>query len=426
MVEPRLTPAEATSQVIGLINSRPVSPWPHEIEAIIARIVSAPTLMSLPDHVVDYRTKAQAFYRHSKNVMGPMKPDAPRHDAVYEYDTKLGRQADVAGDVVLDTSPTTWGDLIGLASIVAHEAGHDLDALGERRTNDGDPGPKAAEMLALAVLRMHGGAVPQASGVKTCQHTSTQATSPLGEVSAAFASAYSEWHKAHDFCEWASAEYGRIETGDETPNAKNILEQVRYWSDEHEAKTHALLELGATSLAELQLLLPVLKAWNFPTMAVSPAYPEWAIADGPDQEEDWGNRSIAYFVRSAARPMESMGRTDRLPRPPKLDVDVPLLEYTGEQIQDLYRKGKSDEADALDLKLAAMTRIVWGRPALTVKDLRMRAAIARHWHNDQSPDEEDFKPWQNPDEMDDWGDRAIAHLIHAVLNFKVGINANAE
>ena len=41
------------------------------------------------------------------------------------------------------------GDLIGLASIVAHEAGHDLDALGERRTNDGDPGPKAAEMQAL-------------------------------------------------------------------------------------------------------------------------------------------------------------------------------------------------------------------------------------------------------------------------------------
>jgi hypothetical protein len=73
-----------------------------------------------------------------------------------------------------------------------------------------------------------------------------------------------------------------------------------------------------------------------------------------------------------------------------------------------------------------MTSIVWGRPALTVNDLRMRAQIARHWHNDQSPDEEDFQPWQNPDEMDDWGDRAIAHLIHAVLNFKVGSNANAK
>ena len=51
--------------------------------------------------------------------------------------------------------------MIGLASIVAHEAGHDLDALGPRRTNDGDPGPKAAEMLALAALRLHASAVPQ-------------------------------------------------------------------------------------------------------------------------------------------------------------------------------------------------------------------------------------------------------------------------
>jgi hypothetical protein len=63
--------------------------------------------------------------------------------------------------VVFDTPPTTWGDLIGLASMVAHEAGHDLDALGARRTNDGDPGPKAAKMLALAVLRLHASAVPK-------------------------------------------------------------------------------------------------------------------------------------------------------------------------------------------------------------------------------------------------------------------------
>jgi hypothetical protein len=45
--------------------------------------------------------------------------------------------------------------------MVAHEAGHDLDALGSRRTKDGDPGPIAAAMLALAVLRLHAMAVPQ-------------------------------------------------------------------------------------------------------------------------------------------------------------------------------------------------------------------------------------------------------------------------
>jgi hypothetical protein len=162
MVE-RLTPAEATSQVVALINSRPVSPWPREIEAIIAR-VGSPSMsasISLSPQVVTFRAKAQAFYRHSKYVMGPLHPAAPNHDAVYGYDTELGRQADVAGEVLLNTPPTTWGDLVELASVVAHEAGHDLDALGERRTSDGDPGPKAAEMLALAVLRLHAMAVPQ-------------------------------------------------------------------------------------------------------------------------------------------------------------------------------------------------------------------------------------------------------------------------
>jgi hypothetical protein len=95
MVEPRLTAAEAATRIVGLINSRPATPWPHEIEAIIARIapmVPAATL-TLPDHVVAYRAKTQEFYRHSKHVMGPLTFDAPNHDVVYERDTELGRQA---------------------------------------------------------------------------------------------------------------------------------------------------------------------------------------------------------------------------------------------------------------------------------------------------------------------------------------------
>jgi hypothetical protein len=156
-----LTAKDAAAQIVALINSRPVSPWLEEVEAITARIGPVPASTSLPPHVVAYREKTQAYYRYCRDVTGPMEFDAPNHDAAEARASELSGQADAAGDVLLDTAPATWGDLIGLASIVAHEAGHDLDALGPRRTNDGDPGPKAAEMLALAVLRFHASTVPQ-------------------------------------------------------------------------------------------------------------------------------------------------------------------------------------------------------------------------------------------------------------------------
>ena len=143
MVEHRLTAAEAATAIVHLINTSPRTPWAGEIEAITARVGSVP-VSSVPD-----RSRRRLPCECADVLSAPKRRDGAdearrtEHDQVYEYDTQLGCQSDVAGEVVLDTPPTTWGDLIGLASIVAHEAGHDLDALGARRTNDGDPGPKA-------------------------------------------------------------------------------------------------------------------------------------------------------------------------------------------------------------------------------------------------------------------------------------------
>jgi hypothetical protein len=161
MVDPRLTAAEATSQIIGLINSKPTTPWPAEVKAIVDRVAKVPTATpAMPDHVVAYHDRARELLRQCK-VVGPMRHTEPNYEAEYQRSTELSNRVDEVGAVILETPAVTWGDLVGLASIVAHEAGHDLDALGPRRTNDGDPGPKAAEMLALAVLRLQAAAVPQ-------------------------------------------------------------------------------------------------------------------------------------------------------------------------------------------------------------------------------------------------------------------------
>ena len=71
--------------------------------------VPAPASMSLPAHVVAYRAKTQEFYRHAKDVLGPLAFDAPNHDVEYERGAELGKQADVAGDVVLDTPAVDMG-----------------------------------------------------------------------------------------------------------------------------------------------------------------------------------------------------------------------------------------------------------------------------------------------------------------------------
>lgn len=158
----RLTVAEAASQIVGLINSRPATPWPHEIEAIIACVaLTSNAASALPDRVVAYRTIAQQYFDHSTSVLGPLPDDAPDNHPALIKSAELSNQVDAAGARILRSPAETWGDLVGLASIIAHEDGHDLDVLGDLRNPDRDPGPVAAQKLALAVLRLHARAIPQ-------------------------------------------------------------------------------------------------------------------------------------------------------------------------------------------------------------------------------------------------------------------------
>jgi hypothetical protein len=158
-----LTAKQAAAQIVGLINSRPATPWPHEIEAIIARLAPTPAATaSLPNHVVAYRERAQAYYHHSVNVLGPLPDNAPDDHPEWVRNAALSNEVDAAATPILQAPAETWGDIVGLASIVVHEQGHDLDALGGRKVDQSrDPGIVAPEALALAILRLHARAVPQ-------------------------------------------------------------------------------------------------------------------------------------------------------------------------------------------------------------------------------------------------------------------------
>lgn len=87
MVEPHLTAAEATSQIIGLINSRPATPWPREVEAIIARVNPAPASMSQSPQVGAHITN---------EPFGPVTPELAA--AFFAWDQARIRDSDELDD----------------------------------------------------------------------------------------------------------------------------------------------------------------------------------------------------------------------------------------------------------------------------------------------------------------------------------------
>jgi hypothetical protein len=70
-----------------------------------------------------------------------------------------------------------------------------------------------------------------------------------------------------------------------------------------------------------------------------------------------------------------------------------------------------DEHDRFMEQATRIAEAVWSAPPRSIADLYVRAEIARYWHQG----EETRLEGEKPEECDDWGHRAIAELIHAVL-----------
>jgi hypothetical protein len=80
------------------------------------------------------------------------------------------------------------------------------------------------------------------------------------------------------------------------------------------------------------------------------------------------------------------------------------------------RKADLDECDDCTDEASKLAYAVWSTPPRSIDDIYTRAEIARYWHQG----EETWLEGQKPEECDDWGDRAVAELIHAVLELGAG------
>ena len=111
MVEPRLTAAEAATQIVGLINSRPATPWPRRNRGhhcpgrarIRCRLRAARPCRGLS------RGRAGILLATQSMSLGPLRNDAPDHDPEYLRSTELSSQTDVAGNVCSGRRPPTYG-----------------------------------------------------------------------------------------------------------------------------------------------------------------------------------------------------------------------------------------------------------------------------------------------------------------------------
>lgn len=252
MVEPRLTAAEATAQIIGLINAKPTSPWPHEIEAIIARV------------------------------------EAPANGN----------------------------------------------------------------------------------------------TATLGAITPALASAFAEWETARDHYDAASDLYGRTDDEEDRRDAKR-------WSDVFTEKSQVVLELGAQSLADLQLLFPVVVYWNSPLHVKSPPYPHCTIEKGGDDEGDsLEPKSPAYFIRTV---MELLGKLVCADGGPNLSTDYAEFVAAANSMHAFGRTGPREpgpEHDAWEEQFSKLGDQTSERAEQILKsanpDPRALAAIIWHFLADAS------------------------------------------
>jgi hypothetical protein len=239
------------------------------------------------------------------------------------------------------------------------------------------------------------------AGVMKCQRTSIPAMTP--------APAVLEWHRTlaeHDR-KWmppagdlSDAEWGAMFDSQDRLAKQAFAKPVQSWED--------VALLGAIAMY-----------WNFPhhdqdDLQYMQARLTQADHFGMDEQ------SIAHLLKAIC----TMGgfAPGEIPTEAKDDPSLSVLQQKLKEVDQLSEiaKGLDDEkdwvparskADAADAELSAMSERIFATRPITLHSLKLRAVLAKYWHQHRPDGEE----WNTPSDCDAWEDQVIAHLIDGVL-----------
>jgi hypothetical protein len=148
-------------------------------------------------------------------------------------------------------------------------------------------------------------------------------TFALGNISPDLAAAFAEWETVRDHYDAAGELYGHTDDPSHKVDAD-------HWSQVFHEKSEAVLELGARSLADLQLLLPVVLYWNSPISLKSPPYPHCTLeVGGADEGEYFEAKSTAYLVRALIDLLGRLICTDGGPNLSTGNAEFPIFQGKG-------------------------------------------------------------------------------------------------
>src|SRR5262245_30523893 len=121
MVECTHTISTAAAEIVALINSRSQSPWPHEIEAIIAKVATpAEPMASHPSPLLPKVREAMARLDEAVGVQAKLHAGAEEDAAEAEVMRWTAALKELEAQV--PNPPCSYGDLVVLAEIGRHGA----------------------------------------------------------------------------------------------------------------------------------------------------------------------------------------------------------------------------------------------------------------------------------------------------------------